>query len=34
MARSLKKGPFPDESLMKKIKKMNDENKHDVIKTW
>ena len=34
MARSLKKGPFADESLMKKVKKLNDENKHDVIKTW
>ena len=34
MARSLKKGPFADESLMKKIKKLNDENKNDVVKTW
>ena len=34
MARSLKKGPFADESLMKKVEKLNAENKHDVIKTW
>ena len=27
MARSLKKGPFIDESLMKKIKKLNETNK-------
>ena len=35
MARSLKKGPFCDESLMKKIKSLNENNnKKDVIKTW
>ena len=34
MARSLKKGPFVDESLMKKIKKLNAENKKEVVKTW
>jgi small subunit ribosomal protein S19 len=34
MARSLKKGPFCDESLMKKIKKLNETNKKEVIKTW
>ena len=34
MARSLKKGPFIDESLMKKIKKLNEENKKSVVKTW
>ena len=34
MARSLKKGPFCDESLMKKIKKLNSANKKEVIKTW
>ena len=34
MARSLKKGPFADESLMKKIEKLNVENKKDVVKTW
>ena len=34
MARSLKKGPFVDESLMKKIKKLNAENKKEVVKTY
>ena len=34
MARSLKKGPFVDESLMKKIVKLNEANKKEVVKTW
>jgi len=34
MARSLKKGPFVDESLMKKIQKLNAENKKEVVKTY
>ena len=34
MARSLKKGPFVDESLLKKVENMNKENKKTVIKTW
>ena len=34
MARSLKKGPFVDESLMKKTKKLNADNKKEVVKTW
>ena len=34
MARSLKKGPFADESLMKKVKKNNSAEKKEVIKTW
>ena len=34
MARSLKKGPFVDESLMKKIQKLNEINKKEVVKTW
>ena len=34
MARSVKKGPFVDEHLMKKVEAMNKENKKDVIKTW
>ena len=33
MARSLKKGPYVEKSLMKKVTKLNDENKKDVIKT-
>ena len=34
MARSLKKGPFVDDSLMKKVQNLNKENKKTVIKTW
>lgn len=34
MSRSLKKGPFCDASLMKKVEAQNAANKHEVIKTW
>ncbi|MDO5329403.1 MAG: 30S ribosomal protein S19 [Coriobacteriia bacterium] len=34
MSRSLKKGPFVDPKLLKKIDAMNQEGKKDVIKTW
>ena len=34
MARSLKKGPFVDEKLLKKIQKINEGGKKKVIKTW
>lgn len=34
MARSSKKGPFVDPSLMKKIEKAKSSSKRDVIKTW
>ena len=34
MARSLKKGPFVDESLMKKVQANNSAEKKEVIKTW
>ena len=34
MARSLKKGPFVDASLMKKVKAVNEKEKKEVIKTW
>ncbi len=34
MARSLKKGPFVDDHLIKKVVAMNEENKKRVIKTW
>ena len=34
MARSIKKGPFVDESLMKKVRKNNESEKKEVIKTW
>lgn len=34
MARSVKKGPFVDEHLEKKVDKLNAEGKKQVIKTW
>jgi len=34
MARSIKKGPFCDEHLMKKVEKLNEEKKKKVIQTW
>jgi len=34
MARSLKKGPFVEKSLMKKVKAMNEGGKKEVVKTW
>ena len=34
MARSVKKGPFIDESLKNKIKKLNESGKKEVVKTW
>ncbi len=34
MPRSVKKGPFVDEHLMKKIEALNSDNKKQVIKTW
>ncbi len=34
MSRSLKKGPFIDIKLERKIFKMNDSSKKTVIKTW
>lgn len=34
MGRSLKKGPFADHSLLKKVRKMNDAGKKTPIKTW
>ena len=34
MARSLKKGPFADASLLKKVDALNASNSKDVIKTW
>ena len=34
MARSIKKGPFADKSLLKKIEKLNESNKKEVVKTW
>ena len=34
MARSLKKGPYVENSLLKKVQNLNNENKKTVIKTW
>lgn len=34
MTRSLKKGPFIDQRLMKKIEDLNSSNQKRVIKTW
>ena len=34
MARSLKKGPFADESLMKKIEALYETDEKTVVKTW
>jgi small subunit ribosomal protein S19 len=34
MARSLKKGPFVDEHLLRKVENANDRNERKVIRTW
>ena len=34
MSRSLKKGPFCDDHLMKKVVALNEAEKKEVIKTW
>ena len=34
MSRSLKKGPFVDEHLMKKIQELNDSGQFKLVKTW
>ena len=34
MARSLKKGPFVDQHLQKKVDEMNQQNDRKIIKTW
>ena len=34
MSRSIKKGPFVDSKLIKKIEKINKNGKKNVIKTW
>ena len=34
MARSLKKGPFVDEHLLKKMETMNRKNEKKMVKTW
>ncbi|MBI2756115.1 MAG: 30S ribosomal protein S19 [Chloroflexi bacterium] len=34
MSRSLKKGPYVDAKLLKKLQAMNDSGKKEVLKTW
>ncbi len=34
MPRSLKKGPFVEESLLKKVRGMNERSEKRVVKTW
>ena len=34
MARSLKKGPYVEEALQKRIDKMNENSEKKVVKTW
>jgi len=34
MSRSIKKGPYIDESLVKKVQKLQESGKKQVIKTW
>jgi len=34
MSRSLKKGPFIDPKLLKKIETMNEKNEKKVVRTW
>ncbi len=34
MARSLKKGPFVDDHLLKRIEEMNRHNNKKIVKTW
>ncbi len=34
MSRSVKKGPFVDEKLLKRIEQMNDAGEKRVLKTW
>ena len=34
MARSLRKGPFVDEHLLRKVERANEKNERRVIRTW
>jgi small subunit ribosomal protein S19 len=34
MARSIKKGPYIDHNLVKKVDTLNDSSKNSVVKTW
>ena len=34
MPRSIRKGPFVDPSLLRKVEKLNEQGKKEVVKTW
>lgn len=34
MSRSIKKGPFVDDHLLKKVEQMNTKGRKDTVKTW
>ena len=34
MSRSLKKGPFTDDHLVKKVETLNEKSQKSVVKTW
>lgn len=34
MGRSLKKGPFADDHLLKKVEVLNEKNEKKIVKTW
>ena len=34
MSRSLKKGPFVNEKLYRKVEKLSQQNKREPVKTW
>jgi small subunit ribosomal protein S19 len=34
MARSIKKGPFVDDALLRKVEVLNETNQKKVVKTW
>ena len=34
MARSVKKGPYVQESLLKKVERLNDSGTKEIIRTW
>jgi len=34
MSRSLKKGPFADDHLIRKVEVLNDKNEKKVVRTW
>lgn len=34
MARSVRKGPYVEASLLRKVRKLNDSNQKQIIRTW